>query len=117
MNLLCKEHLPPKYDPDIHKFGTAWVRRFCKRWQISLRKKNNSKCKSVFERLHQVKNYDKWSYIIGKTLQTGMIPTLTMTSSQARTLEVQVKIAPKAIQLMKNLRYPRKLNRHRKRDI
>ena len=32
MNLLCKEHLPPGYDPDIHKFGTACVRRFCKRW-------------------------------------------------------------------------------------
>ena len=60
MNLLCKEHLPPGYDPDIHKFGTAWVRRFCKRWNISLRKKSNAKCKSVFERLHQIKNYDKW---------------------------------------------------------
>ena len=42
------------------KFGTAWVRRFCKRWNISLRKKANAKCKSVFQRLHQAKNYDKW---------------------------------------------------------
>ena len=25
-----------------------------------LRKKSNAKCKSVFERLHQVKNYDWW---------------------------------------------------------
>ena len=31
-----------------------------RRWNISLRKKSNAKCKSVFERLHQVKNYDWW---------------------------------------------------------
>ena len=43
-----------------HKFKDAWVRRFCRRWNISLRKKSNAKCKSVFERLHQVKNYDWW---------------------------------------------------------
>ena len=57
------------------------------------------------------------SYIISKTLQTGMIPTLTMTRSQVRTLQVQVKIVPKVIQVMKNLSYPRKLNRHRKCKI
>lgn len=60
MHILCKKHQPPKYDPEKYTFGTSWVRRFCRRWNISLRKKSNSKCKSVFQRLHQVKNYDKW---------------------------------------------------------
>ena len=54
------------------------------------------------------------SYIIGKTLQTGMIPTLTITRSLARTLKVQIEIVPKAIQVMKNLSYPRKRNHHQK---
>ena len=57
---ICNKHKPPKYDPNRHKFKDAWVRRFCRRWNISLRKKSNAKCKSVFERLHQVKNYDWW---------------------------------------------------------
>ena len=60
MRILCNKHKPPKYDPNRHKFKDAWVRRFCRRWNISLRKKSNAKCKSVFERLHQVKNYDWW---------------------------------------------------------
>ena len=38
----------------------AWVRRFCKRHSISLQKRSNIKCSTVFERKHQIENYDKW---------------------------------------------------------
>ena len=37
----------------------AWVRRFCKRHSISLQKRN-IKYSTVFERKHQIENYDKW---------------------------------------------------------
>ncbi len=60
MTILCKKLKPQGYDPAKHKFRQAWVRRFCKRWHISLRRKSNSKCSTVFERLHQIKNYDHW---------------------------------------------------------
>ena len=58
MKLLCEKHQPEHYDPTIYKFRNSWVRRFCRRWNISLRKKGNKKCSSVYERLHQIKNYD-----------------------------------------------------------
>ena len=60
MRIACKKHKPVKYDPNKHKFKTAWVRRFCKRHSISLQKRSNIKCSTVFERKHQVENYDKW---------------------------------------------------------
>ena len=37
-----------------------WVRRFYIRWEISLRRKSNTKCSTVFERYSQINNYDKW---------------------------------------------------------
>jgi len=60
MKILCEKHKPDNYDPSKDKFKSAWVRRYCKRKNISLRKKGNGKCSSIFERLHQIKNYDKW---------------------------------------------------------
>ena len=58
MKILCEKHKPEHYDPTKHKFKNSWVRRFCRRKNISLRKKGNKKCSSVYERLHQIKNYD-----------------------------------------------------------
>ena len=60
MRIACKKHKPAKYDPNKHKFKTAWVRRFCKRHSRSLQKRSNIKCSTVFERKHQVEKYDKW---------------------------------------------------------
>ena len=45
------------YDPKKNKFLNAWLKIFCKRFQISSQKQTNNKNHSVYERIHQVKNY------------------------------------------------------------
>ena len=60
MKILIRKRNPNGYDPSKHKFKNNWVRRFCIRWEISLRRKPNTKCSTVFERYSQINNYDKW---------------------------------------------------------
>ena len=60
MRVLMKKRNPNGYNPSKHKFKTTWVRRFCIRWNVSLRRKSNTKCSTVFERYSQISNYDKW---------------------------------------------------------
>ena len=60
MRILMRKRNPNGYDPSKHKFKDNWVRKFCIRWGISLRRKSNTKCSTVFERFSQIANYDKW---------------------------------------------------------
>lgn len=57
MKRICDKDKPVGYDPKKNKFSDMWKSKFCKRWKISVQKKTNQKNKSVFERIHQVKNY------------------------------------------------------------
>ena len=50
-----------KYDPEKHKFGDQWANTFFKRHKISSQRATNKKPKSIFERLHKVKNYHYYS--------------------------------------------------------
>ena len=40
-------------------FNSAWVRRFCRRWRISLQRKTTKKTKHYFERLHLIQEYHR----------------------------------------------------------
>ena len=58
MRNVCKKDMPEGYDPNKpNQFGSRWRTNFCKRWKISSQKKTNSKSKSVYERIHKVRNY------------------------------------------------------------
>ena len=58
MRRICKIDKPDGYDlSQSNQFGDQWKTSFCKRWNISSQKKTNSKSKSVYERIHKVKNY------------------------------------------------------------
>ena len=60
MRQICAEKQPEGYDEETCVFSNMWVRSFCKRHGISLQRKTNSKSKSIFERLHLIKNYHQW---------------------------------------------------------
>ena len=40
MTRICKEDKPEGYDPEKNKFGDCWKTKFCKRWRISVQKKD-----------------------------------------------------------------------------
>ena len=60
MRIKCNPLKPQGFDPEKHKFKSSWVRRFCKMHSLLLRRKNNVKCSSAFERIHTISNYDHW---------------------------------------------------------
>ena len=39
MTRICKKDKPEGYDPEEDKFGNSWKTLFCKRWRISVQKK------------------------------------------------------------------------------
>lgn len=50
----------PDFDPTIHKFEQNWCIGFCKRKNISLQRKTNSKSRSIYEKLHRISSYHTW---------------------------------------------------------
>ena len=60
MLILMRIEKPRKYDPNKHKFTNSWCARFCKRWNISRRRRTNTKKRDLFERLHLIRNYHWW---------------------------------------------------------
>ena len=60
MLILMRIEKPRKYDPNKHKFQNSWCARFCKRWNISRRRRTNTKKRDLFERLHLIRNYHWW---------------------------------------------------------
>ena len=47
-------------NPNKYTFKKGWVRRFCKRHNLSVQRRKNKKKKSVYERLHIISNYHWW---------------------------------------------------------
>ena len=64
----------PGYDPKRHKFTNHWKDNFCRRFHISVQQKTNNKAKSVYERIHKIKNYHYYViYLLGKEKHTAVV--------------------------------------------
>ena len=61
MIVLMRIEKPAHYRPEKHKFRHGWAYRFCKRWNISRRRRTNTKKKDLFERMHVIRRYHWWS--------------------------------------------------------
>ena len=61
MIALTRIEKPAHYRPEKHKFRHGWAYRFCKRWNISRRRRTNTKKKDLFERMHLIRRYHWWS--------------------------------------------------------
>ena len=61
MIVLVRIEKPEHYRPEKHKFRHGWAYRFCKRWNISRRRRTNTKKKDLFERMHLIRRYHWWS--------------------------------------------------------
>ena len=71
---ICKKDKPPGYDPKRHKFTNHWKDNFCRRFHISVQQKTNNKAKSVYERIHKIKNYHYYViYLLGKGKYTAVV--------------------------------------------
>ena len=74
MRNICKKDKPPGYDPKVHKFKNQWKDNFCRRFHISVQQKTNNKAKSVYERIHKIKNYHYYViYLLGKEKHTAVV--------------------------------------------
>ena len=72
--LICKKDNPPGYDPKLNTFGDQWKDNFCRRFHISVQQKTNNKAKSVYERIHKIKNYHYYViYLLGKEKHTAVV--------------------------------------------
>ena len=61
MLVLMRIEKPAHYLPEKHKFRHGWAYRFCKRWNISRRRRTNTKKQDLFERMHHIRRFHWWS--------------------------------------------------------
>ena len=91
MRHILLQDMPPGFDPNKSHCRNSWARRFARRFRISLQRRSNKKCHTIYEKIHLVKNYHYFLLYKVQDPNKFPLPYMSLNNFMGNKIEMIIK--------------------------